>query len=123
MELRMSQSEENDLQRIVANARPSGTPRGPQPISEILSRLMARRGYANQQVNYEWGAIWSAIAGSQAAQTRPGKFNRGVLEVIVSNSTLLQELTFRKKQLLKAIQQRASHFQVKDLRFRVGEID
>lgn len=118
----MKQSDEDDLQRIVANSRPSGVVRGPQPIAEVLSRLMARRGYANQQMSEEWREIWSAAAGVQAGRTRPGKFSRGVLEVIVTNSAVLQELTFRKKQLLQSMQTNAPHFQIKDLRFRVGEI-
>jgi hypothetical protein len=35
---------------------------------------------------------------------------------------VLQELTFRKKQLLQSLQLQVPHFKVKDLRFRVGEI-
>ena len=118
----MKPSDEDDLHRIVANFAPSGAARGPKPISEILSRLMARRGYANQQMSEEWREVWSTVAGAQAKRTRPGKFSRGVLEVIVTNSTVLQELTFRKKQLLQSMQTHAPHFQIKDLRFRVGEI-
>ena len=118
----MKKSDEDDLKQILANARPVGKTSGPQPIKEILSRLMARRGYANQQLGFEWGEIWSTVVGSQAHQTRPGKFSRGVLEVIVRNSAVLQELTFRKKQLLQSVQMHAPQFQVKDLRFRVGEI-
>ena len=118
----MEKSEEDELQRILASSRPVGKSSGPQPIKEILSRLMARRGYANQQLGFEWGAIWSTVAGCQAHQTRPGKFSRGVLEIIVRNSAVLQELTFRKKQLLQSVQTHAPQFHVKDLRFRVGEI-
>src|SRR5262245_1983337 len=117
----MTKSDEEDLQRIVANSRPPATGKGPQPIAEILSRLMARRGYGTQQYAQEWITVWSAVAGAQAQQTRPGKFSRGVLDVIVCNSSVLQELTFRKKQLLRALQEQVPQFKVKDLRFRVGE--
>jgi predicted nucleic acid-binding Zn ribbon protein len=119
----MSDAEDEEtLQQLMARQRPGGGLRGPQPIAEILSRLMARRGYAQQQVGQEWGEVWASVAGPQAKQTRPGKFQRGVLEVIVCNSAVLQELTFRKKQLLQAMQTKAPHFPLKDLRFRVGEI-
>lgn len=84
---------------------------------------MSRKGYGNLQTAYEWTQVWRDAAGSQAAHSRAGKVSRGVLEVIVRNSTVLQELTFRKKQLLQAVQKQASQFQIKDLRFRVGEID
>ncbi len=83
---------------------------------------MARRGYGNQQSGFEWSDVWSTAAGAQASHTRPGKFSRGVLEVIVRNSAVLQELTFRKKQLLQVLQEHAPHFKVKDLRFRVGDV-
>ena len=118
----MTKSEEDELQRMVANIRPVGTGRGPQPISEILSRLLARRGYANEQIGFEWGNVWTTVAGSQAGHSRPGKFGRGVLEIIVRNSAVLQELTFRKKQLLRSLREQVPHFNVKELRFRVGEI-
>jgi predicted nucleic acid-binding Zn ribbon protein len=118
----MTYSEEDELRRIVANSAARGGGRGPQPISEIVSRLMTRRGYGNQQTSQEWSAAWSTVAGSQASQTRPGKYSRGVLDVIVANSAVLQELTFRKKQLLQSLQLQVPHFKVKDLRFRVGEI-
>jgi predicted nucleic acid-binding Zn ribbon protein len=117
----MTQSDESNLFRMLASASRPGTSREPQPISEILSRLMSRRGYGNRQIGAEWNQIWSAAAGQWAGQTRVGKFSRGVLEVIVGNSSVLQELTFCKKQLLQSMQERAPHFPIKDLRFRVGE--
>jgi predicted nucleic acid-binding Zn ribbon protein len=112
----------DELQRIVSRQHSGDGFKGPQPISEILSRLMTRRGYGNLQISHEWADAWSQTAGPQAKNTRTGKFSRGVLEVIVQNSTLLQELTFRKKHLLQAMQQRLPQAQIKDLRFRVGEI-
>lgn len=118
----MTRSEEEQLLRMLAKGRPSAASRGPQPIAEILSRLMARRGYAQEQMGLEWGAIWTTAAGSQASHSRPGKFTRGVLEIMVRNSASLQELTFRKKQLLQAVQEQIPHVPVRDLRFRVGEV-
>lgn len=108
---------------MLGNLRPAGVARGPQPISEILSRLMSRKGYGNVQTALEWTQIWGDVAGSHATHSRAGKVSRGVLEVVVRNSAVMQELTFRKKQLLQAIQQKTPQAQIKDLRFRVGEID
>lgn len=113
-------SEEEDLLRLTADHRP---PRGPLPIAEVLSRLMSRQGYANLLASDDWTDLWKEVAGKQAQHSRVGKCSRGVLEILVRNSTVLQELTFRKKQLLAAVQQRAPQFKVKDLRFRVGAID
>ena len=114
-------SEEEELLRLAANHR--SPVRAPQSIADLLSRLMARKGYANLQAAEEWTDIWKQAAGSQAADSRVGKCSRGVLEISVRNSATLQELTFRKKRLLQAVQQLAPQFKVKDLRFRIGSMD
>jgi predicted nucleic acid-binding Zn ribbon protein len=113
----------NELQRIVTGNSSAGNVRGPQPISEILTRLMTRRGYANFQTSSEWADAWHQVSGPQSGNSRTGKFNRGVLEVIVRNSSVMQELTFRKKHLLQAMQERIPQVPIKDLRFRVGAIE
>jgi predicted nucleic acid-binding Zn ribbon protein len=98
--------------------------RGPQRIAEAVSQLLARQGYARQATNLEWEVLWSGIAGNEiAANCRVGNLRRGVLEIIVRNSSLLQELTFRKKQLLARVQNESLGSKVKSLRFRVGEVD
>ena len=38
-----------------------------------------------------------------AKYTRPGQVRRGTLEVVVANSTLMQELGFQKRDLLDAL--------------------
>jgi predicted nucleic acid-binding Zn ribbon protein len=116
-------SELSDLQQIVTRYSPVKSGRGPQPIAEVLTRLMTRKGYANFQTSCEWTEAWRQVSGSQAAHSRTGKFNRGVLEVIVRNSTVLQELTFRKKHLMQALQERIPQISIKELRFRVGSIE
>jgi len=44
------------------------------------------------------------------------------LQVIVSNSVVMQELTIRKTELLTAIVAELPDYKIKDLRFRVGSI-
>ena len=48
---------------------------------------------------------------------------RGVLEVWVQNSTLVQELSFEKTRLLKTLAQLVPDEKIRDLKFRVGPID
>jgi hypothetical protein len=54
--------------------------------------------------------------------TRIGALRRGTLEVIVLNSTLVQELTFQKATLLKALNQSLPEQGIRDLRFRLGTL-
>ena len=96
---------------------------GPQRISDVLSELMARRGYARVQAGQAYEAAWNAAAGPLAAQySRAGALRRGTLEIIVANSTLIQELVFQKGEILKSLAQQLPEQGIKDLRFRLGAI-
>ena len=97
--------------------------RGPQRIGDVLCELMARRGYARVQSTDRFEAAWREAAGPLiAGYTQPGAVRRGTLEVIVANSTLMQELTFQKPQLLKTLGKLLPDEQIKGLRFRIGAI-
>jgi predicted nucleic acid-binding Zn ribbon protein len=116
---------EDELKRLsqeVAGRRRK--PAAPQRIADVLSRLMARRGYAYVESSLEWETIWCDVAGSHmAAHSRVGRLHRGVLEIIVRNSATLQELTFRRQELLAELKKVVPSQTVNELRFRVGELD
>ncbi len=102
-------------------SRSSG--RGPQHIAGILTQLMARRGYARQQSGAALEDAWRSAAGDLLAQyTRVGQVRRGALEVIAANSTLVQEMSFQKPALLDALRRLLPDEAIKDLRFRVGQV-
>ncbi len=97
--------------------------RGPQHVSGILAQLMARRGYARQQSAAALEEAWRTAAGELVAgYTRVGAVRRGALEVIVANSTLVQELSFQKPALLVALRNLLPDEPIRDLRFRVGQV-
>ena len=97
--------------------------KGPETIGNILSELMARRGFARIQSTEALETAWRRAAGPLAAQySRIGGMRRGVLEIIVANSTLVQELGFQKQDLLAALQQLLPDEGIKCLRFRAGNI-
>ena len=96
--------------------------RGPQRLREVLSQLMAQRGYAQLGANEETQAAWRSVVGSMEKFTRATEVKRGVLQVIVSNSVVMQELTFRKSELLQAMVAALPNHKIKNLRFRVGSI-
>jgi predicted nucleic acid-binding Zn ribbon protein len=99
-------------------------PRGPQTIGNVLSELMSRRGYARVQSAATYDAAWREAAGSMVAQyTRLGALRRGTLEVVVANSTLVQELGFQKQSLLKTLAELLPDEGITGLRFQVGNIE
>jgi predicted nucleic acid-binding Zn ribbon protein len=98
--------------------------RAPRAIAEVVSGLMAKRGYATVLAASEWEEAWQAAAGPQLGRaSRSAQLRRGVLEIVVRNSAVVQELTFRKKDLLRQLAERLGSQKIRDLRFRVGALD
>lgn len=96
---------------------------GPERIGDILAQLMARRGFAQVQTAAAWDTAWRQAAGEMIAKfTRVGQLKGGRLEIIVANSTLVQELSFQKPNLLAAMTRALPDHPIKDLRFRIGPI-
>ena len=95
----------------------------PQPphLSKAVSELFALRGWARKQGDAQLDAIWRDVAGSVvASQTKVQRIKRGVMQVNVSNSTLLSELAlFHKCSLLKGLQESHPGLNVHDLKFRL----
>jgi predicted nucleic acid-binding Zn ribbon protein len=96
--------------------------RGPELLSEILSRLFAARGWGRRQDRLHLERAWAEAAGPALAEdTRVAGLRRGVLEVQVGNSALLQELAqFHKRRLLEELRRRLPGARLDDLRFRAG---
>lgn len=104
-------------------ARRQYVPRGPLAIRETLSTLLARRGYADVAGAAEREQAWQQVVGRElAAYTRVGTVRRGVLEIIVGNSAVLQELTLQKRQLLQGVGQALPDQPIRELRFRIGAV-
>jgi hypothetical protein len=58
-----------------------------------------------------------------ARSSLPGLIRKGVLNVIVENSVVVQELSMRRQAILKHMGTEAPELKVVGLRFRVGAID
>jgi predicted nucleic acid-binding Zn ribbon protein len=90
----------------------------------VLSRLIARRGYARVLACQDYQVAWGQAVGTPLARhSRAGNLRRGVLEVIVRDSTVLQELSFQRKQILFRLRQQLADESICELRFRIGQID
>src|SRR5436309_1765297 len=95
---------------------------GPELLRDILGRLFTARGWGRQQERLRLEEAWAAAAGPEVApHTRVGGLRRGVLEVMVDNSVLLQELAhYQKRRLLEQFRSRLPGLTITDVRFRVG---
>jgi predicted nucleic acid-binding Zn ribbon protein len=96
----------------------------PKPMRDVLSQLLAKRGYAQIQTAATCEAAWREAVGQKlAGDTRPGNVRRGVLEVLVRNSVAAQELGFLKTKIVKMLTKLVPEQQIRDVRFRVGAMD
>ena len=108
---------QNDLQQ---RRRPV---RGPRKMGDAVHRLMSLRGYARRQSSAQCDAAWRQAAGERLARhSQAGVVRRGVLQVTVRNSAVMQELCFQKKKLLQQLARLAPDQRIQDLRFRVGAL-
>lgn len=93
----------------------------PRKFADVLAELMAKRGYSRQRSRSDLADAWRSAAGDLIADhSRPGLVKRGTLEVVVTHSALLQELSFQRETILQKLQQSAPQEKIADLRFRVG---
>ncbi len=97
------------------------TEREPQPLGDVLSRLMALRGYGRVRGGRQLAEVWCAAAGEKiAARTRVLGLKHGVLQIGVSNAALLGELTsFHRHSLLESLQKCGADYAIRDLKFRL----
>src|SRR5262245_7521720 len=93
--------------------------KGPELLSEVLSRLFAARGWGRRQERLHLEEAWAeAVGPERAASTRVGGLRRGILEVEVNNAILLQELAqFHKRKIIERLRQRLPRTNVTDVRF------
>ena len=96
--------------------------KGPQKIGDVLTDLLAQRGYAQVATQEALQRGWTEVTGKLHQFTRPVEVKRGTLFVVVSNSVVMQELSFRKQALVKAISEQLPDYKISDIRFRVGSI-
>jgi predicted nucleic acid-binding Zn ribbon protein len=98
--------------------------RRPKKIADVLAQLITARGYGRIQADGEIHAAWQTAVGMPLARfTRPGRVRHGKLQITVTNSTIVQELTFEKQRILAALQAEVPQARIRDLRFRIGTIE
>lgn len=93
-------------------------------LADVMAELLTRRGYARVQATANYAEAWREAAGELLARySRAGTVRRGTLEVIVANSTLVQEVTFQKQAILARLAGLVPDEPIHNLRLRVGPIE
>ncbi len=101
----------------------SNGPSGPRRIGAVVNQLLARRGYAQVNAVIELQSHFNAAVPAAISQgARPGHLKNGVLEIIVADSSTMQELVFMRRTVLKHLQEKLPQSGIKDLKFKLGKL-
>ena len=89
-------------------------------IGTLVDQVLARRGYvdtlANEQIMH---SLEKELGQALANECQVGKLRRGSLQIFVGDSVMMQELNFRKRQILRRLQRDLPGSRIEDLRFKV----
>jgi hypothetical protein len=96
---------------------------GPRPIGSVIARLFAGRGYDREQTAGRLESAWeSVVPPAFRNRSRAGCVRRGVLEVVVSHSALVQEMGFHKEEMIRKLGEVVPAEGIADIRCRVGDV-
>jgi predicted nucleic acid-binding Zn ribbon protein len=89
-------------------------------IGSLVNQLMARRGYAQAFAGDDMLRLIVAEVGPEIGNScQVGKLRAGVLQVYAGDSATLQELNFRRRDVLKRLQKEMPDSKITDVRFRI----
>jgi len=92
-------------------------------IGSVMGQLLAKKGYGQVQAAKSCASAWQEAVGNRFEKdTRCGSVRRGILEITVRNSLVLQELTFLKTQLVKDLARLVPEHKITGLKFKVGSL-
>ena len=94
-----------------------------QPVGDILSSALKRRGLAGKLADNPVFKLWPQAVGAKIArQTRPDGWRAGTLFVKTTSSVWVQQLHFMKEDIRKKINDLAGKTVVQEIHFGVGYI-
>ena len=94
-----------------------------KPLSSIMETVLRRcQGGKGQNARLVW-SFWDRVVGENLSRNaQPAAFKNTLLIVHVSSSVWLQELHFKKKELIEKLNQAAGSTVVEDIRFKLGAL-
>ncbi|MEI8175777.1 MAG: DUF721 domain-containing protein [Candidatus Omnitrophota bacterium] len=99
--------------------------REPLPLKDIIGLVIAQMsgggGEAPKLREEEIKELWKKAVGRAAAgRSRPVALRKGKLVVTVEDSSLLYELTLKKRQILEELGKTLKN-RIQDIQFRIGD--
>ena len=96
--------------------------RGITPIGDIVKSVFEKLESGKILTREDVEACWKGVVGETGYRhSRPVFLRKAVLTVWVDNSVWIQELTFKKRKSLKALQRFFGKDKISDIQFKIGE--
>ena len=93
------------------------------PIGDIVKSVFSQLENAQVLCKEDVEKEWKNIAGDGAARhSKPETLRKGVLTVRVDSSVWMQELTMKKRNLLKGLKRAFGKDKIAEIHFKIGEI-
>ncbi len=94
-----------------------------QNISGLVRNFISQSGMNRKLEECEALLLWDRVASSMATRTQPVAITRGIMFINVTDSVMLQQLTFYKKEFADKINLMFGKRVVRDITFRVGRVE
>ena len=92
------------------------------PIKDILKsvfeKLEGEKTWTREDIEERWKGI---VGEAGFKHSRPVVFKKGILSVRVDNSVWLQDLSIKKRKILKGLQRELGKDKISDILFKIGE--
>ena len=92
------------------------------PISEVLKSVFTDLENRKLSSQEEIESLWKSLVGDMGFKhSRPSTLKKSVLMVKVDSSIWMQELSMRKRQLLKGLKRDLGKDRISEIQFKIGE--
>lgn len=94
----------------------------PRRLGDFVKLFLRKSGLDKAVTRPDFQKAWESALGEPrlAPHTRPGAVRSGILKVEVDVPVVMQELNFRRKDIVKRLGELAPDARVKDIRFVIG---
>lgn len=92
------------------------------PISEVIQNVFARLEGSTNPSSESMESFWKELVGENGFKhSRPTAIRNKVLSIRVDNSAWMQELSMRKRDILKGLKRKLGKDRISEIHFRIGE--
>lgn len=92
-------------------------------ISGLVQNFISQSGMNRKLEECEALLLWDRVASSMATRTQPVAITRGIMFINVTDSIVLHQLTFYKKEFIDKINLMFGKRVIRDITFRVGRVE